>query len=115
MMCASGHGYGLDCKMFHHPMPNIDTEVIIAQQLEGRDIEKMKGLCGKLKCSLAYEQDWYLEEAKKFPQRGRIFDYLKEKVKCIGVNLVTEEIKLRKEESGQIFKVNLEERRSGRQ
>jgi cell fate regulator YaaT (PSP1 superfamily) len=34
MYCASGHGYGLDCKMFHHPMPNIDTDVLVAQQLE---------------------------------------------------------------------------------
>jgi cell fate regulator YaaT (PSP1 superfamily) len=98
MVCSSGHGTGLDCKTFHHPLPNIETEHIIAQQLEGRDIEKLKGLCGKLKCSLAYEQDRYVSASRKFPQRGRIFDYLKEKVKCIGVNLVTEEIKLRKEE-----------------
>lgn len=69
MMCASGHGYGLDCKMFHYPLPNIDTESLIVQQLEGRDIEKMKGLCGKLKCSLVYEEDRYRDESKKYPSR----------------------------------------------
>ncbi len=115
MMCASGHGYGLDCKIFHHPMPNIDTEVIIAQQLEWRDIEKLKGLCGKLKCSLAYEQERYLEASKKFPTKGHNYSFQWDKVKCIWVNLVLEEIKLRKEESGEIFKVNIEERRSNRQ
>jgi cell fate regulator YaaT (PSP1 superfamily) len=115
LICASGHGSWLDCKMFHYPLPNVDTDMIAAQWLEWRDIEKLKGICGKLKCSLAYENDRYVKESRNYPKKGRSYDYLGEKVKVIGVNMVMEDIKVRTEEDGNIFTISLSERNSHRQ
>jgi cell fate regulator YaaT (PSP1 superfamily) len=50
-------------------LPSVEIENIIVQNLEGRDIEKLKGRCGKLKCSLVYELELYIEEGKRFPHK----------------------------------------------
>jgi len=47
----------------------VEIENIIIQNLEGRDIEKLKGRCGKLKCCLVHELELYTEESKKFPHK----------------------------------------------
>ncbi len=62
------NGINLCCKS-SRPLPSIEIENIIIQNLEGRDIEKLKGRCGKLKCSLIYELELYAEESKKFPPK----------------------------------------------
>lgn len=51
------------------PLPSVEMENLVIQNLEGRDIEKLKGRCGKLKCSLIYELETYIEESKKFPPK----------------------------------------------
>ncbi|MFA7298264.1 MAG: regulatory iron-sulfur-containing complex subunit RicT [Candidatus Absconditabacterales bacterium] len=51
-------------------LPSVEMENLVIQNLEGRDIEKLKGRCGKLKCSLIYELETYIEESKKFPPKG---------------------------------------------
>ena len=109
MYCASGHGTGLDCKMFRHPMPTVESETIMMQQLEGRDIEKLKGLCGKLKCSLNYEKEIYQEENRKYPKKGSSVLYKKEPYICIGFNILTQDIKLKHAEEYQVIKVTLDE------
>lgn len=109
MFCASGHGFGLDCKMYRHPMPNVETDAIMVQQLEGRDVEKLKWLCGKLKCSLNYEKEVYTEEAQKYPAKWSYVTYEQKKMICIGYNILTTEIKLKNEEPFQIIKVTLNE------
>ena len=50
-------------------LPSIEMENLILQNLEWRDIERLKGRCGKLKCSLMYELDVYREESKKYPAK----------------------------------------------
>jgi cell fate regulator YaaT (PSP1 superfamily) len=109
MYCASGHGTGLDCKTFKHPMPNVESDAIMLQQLEWRDIEKLKWLCGKLKCSLNYEKDYYEQETKKYPSRWTYFTIQGDKVKCLWFNVMTEEIKIRNENTEQISKISLNE------
>ncbi|MEI7478503.1 MAG: hypothetical protein WCJ81_08815 [bacterium] len=42
---------------------------IALQSLEGRDIEKLKGRCGKLKCSIVFERELYLAETATFPKK----------------------------------------------
>ena len=67
--CIRGcNGINLCCKSTR-PLPSVEIENIIIQNLEGRDIEKLKGRCGKLKCSLVYELEMYTEEGKKFPPK----------------------------------------------
>lgn len=50
-------------------LPNIEIENIIMQNLEWRDIERLKWKCWKLKCCLLYELDMYINESKKFPRK----------------------------------------------
>ena len=50
-------------------LPSVEIENLVIQNLEGRDIEKLKWRCGKLKCSLIYELETYIEESKKFPPK----------------------------------------------
>ena len=43
---------------------------IVLQNLDGRDIERLKSRNGKFKPSLGYEIDLYKEESVKYPPRG---------------------------------------------
>lgn len=81
---AKQYAIGADCGMEiacqgYGPLPSVEVESIAMQGLEGRDIERLKGRCGKLKCSLLYELEIYLKEGEEFPQRGS-------KVQCPGTN-----------------------------
>ncbi|MCX6824685.1 MAG: regulatory iron-sulfur-containing complex subunit RicT [candidate division SR1 bacterium] len=68
--CLVGcNGINLCCKS-SRPLPSVEIENIVLQNLEGRDIERLKGRCGKLKCSLIYELETYVQESKKFPAKG---------------------------------------------
>jgi cell fate regulator YaaT (PSP1 superfamily) len=59
------------------PLPSIEMENLILQNLEWRDIERLKWRCGKLKCSLIYELDIYKKESWKYPRKGSEVKMLK--------------------------------------
>jgi len=71
MMCSSGQC--LCCKACTM-LPNIEIESVVMQNLEWRDIERLKWKCWKLKCCLLYELDLYVSESKKFPRKGSKVD-----------------------------------------
>ena len=71
MMCSSGQC--LCCKTCTM-LPNIEIESVVMQNLEWRDIERLKWKCWKLKCCLLYELDLYVSESKKFPRKGSKID-----------------------------------------
>ena len=62
------NGISLCCKS-SRVLPSVEIENIVLQNLEGRDIEKLKWRCGKLKCCLIYELETYIDESKKFPPK----------------------------------------------
>lgn len=68
--CIAGCNWINLCCKSTRPLPSVEIENIILQNLEGRDIEKLKWRCGKLKCCLIYELELYVEEGKKFPPKG---------------------------------------------
>jgi cell fate regulator YaaT (PSP1 superfamily) len=85
-------------------LPSVEIENIVLQNLEWRDIEKLKGRCGKLKCCLIYELELYTEESKKFPPKWSYVD-----TKGTGVcgtvfsfNIMNNEVSIRTEDSGTI-------------
>lgn len=88
------------------PLPTIEMDTIALQWLEGRDVEKLKGRCGKLKCSLVFEQYLYEQEAKKFPRKWEIIYYGEKSGKCIGTNIMTQEVTVRSEE-WDVFRASL--------
>ncbi len=63
------NGKNLCCKS-NRPLPSVNVEALVIQHLEWRDIERLKGRCGKLKCSLLYEVALYLDENKQYPAKG---------------------------------------------
>ena len=71
MMCSSGQP--LCCKSCTM-LPNIEIESVVMQNLEWRDIERLKWKCWKLKCCLLYELDLYVNESKKFPRKWSKID-----------------------------------------
>jgi cell fate regulator YaaT (PSP1 superfamily) len=88
------------------PLPTIEMDTIALQWLEGRDIEKLKGRCWKLKCSLVFEQYLYEQESKKFPTKWEIVVYGDKSGKCINCNIMTEEVTIRTDDGG-IFRASL--------
>ena len=71
MMCSSGQC--LCCKSCTM-LPNIEIESVVMQNLEWRDIERLKWKCWKLKCCLLFELDLYVNESKKFPRKWSKID-----------------------------------------
>lgn len=67
--CIVGCNWIQLCCKSTRQLPSIEIENIVLQNLEGRDIEKLKWRCGKLKCCLMYELEQYAEESKKFPSK----------------------------------------------
>ncbi len=80
----------LCCKR-HMIFQNIEIENIITQNIEGRDIERVKGKCWKLKCCLLYEMNVYIEEGKKYPQKWSKIE-LKGNLACKAQNCENKEV-----------------------
>lgn len=58
------------CKRFLKDLGNITSEFAENQQVAHRGSDRLSGICGRLQCCLAYEQNGYLELAKKLPAIG---------------------------------------------
>jgi cell fate regulator YaaT (PSP1 superfamily) len=82
------------------PLPSIEMEKIILQNLEWRDIERLKWRCGKLKCSLIYEIDIYQKESKKYPPKWSEVKYLKWNIDWIATsyNIMTWDVTIKTKE-----------------
>lgn len=111
--CAKDYAIGSDCGMqqaclSYWLMPSVEVECVSLQGLDWRDLERLKGRCGKLKCSLMYELEIYQKECKNFPQKGS-------KIECPSANqngivsnfnIMTREVVLKTPE-GMILRVPL--------
>ena len=67
-------GYGscgcpLCCTTFLKRFDNITTQYV-RDQLIPMNPSRLTGICGRLKCCLAFERDYYIEELSKFPRVG---------------------------------------------
>ena len=63
-------GQTLCCKSFLKKIVSISTNLLSSQQLFSRGSERMTGVCGRLKCCLAFEEKVYKELSKNFPAIG---------------------------------------------
>lgn len=63
-------GQILCCKRFLKRLESINTGFARDQQIAHRGLDKLSGMCGRLKCCLAYEEDHYQELIAKLPQIG---------------------------------------------
>lgn len=63
-------GQVLCCKRFLKRLESINTGFARDQQIAHRGLDKLSGMCGRLKCCLAYEEKHYQELILKLPQIG---------------------------------------------
>jgi len=91
--------------IFRHPLEMVESDTVHLQQLDWRDPERLKDRSGKYNHTLAFEKEFYENESKRYPKRWWIVQYKWEKVKCVGNNYLTQEIKLRgKSETSDSFR-----------
>ena len=67
--CIAGCNWISLCCKSTRPLPSVEIENIVLQNLEWRDIEKLKWRCWKLKCCLIYELELYMDESKQYPSK----------------------------------------------
>lgn len=82
-------GRGLCCARGRSPMPNVDWENIVLQNLEARWVENLKWHCWKLKCSLNFEKEIYEQEIENYPLKWSKFEYEWVKYICLSNNILT--------------------------
>jgi cell fate regulator YaaT (PSP1 superfamily) len=63
-------GKGLCCREHLRTLGNVTSELAEEQQIAHRGSERLSGICGRLKCCLAYEKELYEELIKKLPPVG---------------------------------------------
>jgi cell fate regulator YaaT (PSP1 superfamily) len=63
-------GRSLCCLSFLTKLGNVTTELIFDQQVAHRGIDRLSGICGRLKCCLLYEEENYKELTKNLPPVG---------------------------------------------
>jgi len=63
-------GYRLCCGSYLKKLGNVSSDLAEGQQVAHRGAERLSGICGRLKCCLAYEAELYDELAKKLPPVG---------------------------------------------
>ncbi|MCX6823978.1 MAG: regulatory iron-sulfur-containing complex subunit RicT [candidate division SR1 bacterium] len=88
-------------------LPSVEMENLVIQNLEGRDIEKLKGRCGKLKCSLIYELETYVEESKKFPPKGSYVENVGSEVcgTVFSFNIMNGDVTVKTKDGGMIVRI----------
>lgn len=110
---AKHYVVGSDCGMLTacqslNPLPSVEVECIGLQGVDGRDMERLKGRCWKLKCSLMYELEIYQEEVKNFPTKWATIKcpWSNENWIVSSYNIMTREVILKTPE-GAILRVPL--------
>lgn len=58
------------CSTWLNDLGNVNAELVPIQQLEHRGSDRLSGLCGRLKCCLAYESEGYRMCSSRMPEVG---------------------------------------------
>lgn len=92
------------CENSTRDLPEVSMDDIVLQNLDGRDIERLKSRNGKFKPSLWYEVELYREESKKYPQRGTVVTDATKNITwtVLSYNIMNGDVKI-KTKDGDIF------------
>lgn len=60
------------CSTWLKDLNNVNSDLVHMQDLDYRGTERLSGLCGRLKCCLAYESEGYRMCSAKMPEVGTI-------------------------------------------
>jgi cell fate regulator YaaT (PSP1 superfamily) len=90
-------GRELCCVNFPGSIPSITTDMARSQQISHRGTERISGLCGRLKCCLAYEAQQYKSLLEGMPELYSILDTAEGKGTVIEINVINQEVKVKLE------------------
>ncbi|MFZ2576099.1 MAG: stage 0 sporulation family protein [Lactococcus hircilactis] len=91
-------GRPLCCSEFIYDFPNVSIKMAKNQALSLKQ-SKLNGMCGRLMCCLTYEDDFYKEAQKNFPDFGETITTQDGKGRVIRMNILKNQIKVRFEET----------------
>src|SRR3989339_646378 len=92
-------GLRLSCASFLTTFEQISTQMARIQHLTINQT-KLSGLCGRLKCCLKYELDFYEEANKAMPEPGTLIQTAKGEAVVADVNVMRNTLKIRYKETG---------------
>ncbi len=106
-------GLPLCCKTFLKKLKPVNLEMAQLQQMAHRGNEKITGVCGRLKCCLAYEQKDYEEMSKDFPPLESWVKFKNKKGKVINWHILrrTVDVKFlpeKRESRGTILELDID-------
>jgi cell fate regulator YaaT (PSP1 superfamily) len=87
-------GRSLCCKKFLNDLTSITSEMAEAQQVVHRGSERISGMCGRLMCCLAFEQEGYEELAKNMPPLGAKVNVDGKRGVVVGHNILKQSVKV---------------------
>ena len=99
-------GLPLCCSSFLGEFDGVSINMA-KNQLLAINIDKISGACGRLLCCLKYEDDTYTDIKKKFPKIGTKIKYNGKIVKVIGLNVISDLVKI--DDEGNISFIDLKE------
>jgi Uncharacterized homolog of PSP1 len=99
-------GLPLCCSSFLGEFDGVSINMA-KNQLLAINIDKISGACGRLLCCLKYEDDTYTDIKKKFPKIGSKIKYNGKIVKVIGLNVISDLVKI--DDEGNISFIDLKE------
>ena len=87
-------GRPLCCSEFMGEFPNVSIKMAKNQALSLNQ-NKLNGLCGRLMCCLTYEDDFYRQARKNFPDFGDTIKTADGEARVIGLNILGNTVKVR--------------------
>lgn len=100
-------GRVLCCQSFLRELKSISSEFAELQQVEQRGSEKLTGVCGRLRCCLAFEIEHYRELAEKLPGIGDIIKTERGAGKVVRRHLLKQSVEVEIEQ-GTIIEVPMQ-------
>ncbi|MCL2858256.1 MAG: Signal peptidase, partial [Streptococcaceae bacterium] len=91
-------GRPLCCSTFLYEFPTVSIKMAKNQNLSFKQ-NKLNGLCGRLMCCLSYEDEFYRQAQKDFPDYGTMVETSLGIGKVIGMNILSLTVKIKLEDS----------------
>lgn len=88
-------GLGLCCRSHLKKLGNVSSEFAERQQVVHRGAERLSGICGRLKCCLAYEAGVYEELAQKLPPVGTRVKTKHGRGEVVGWNILRQSVNVK--------------------
>ena len=85
-------GRTLCCQVFLKELGNVSTDFVFDQQLSQRGPERLTGICGRLKCCLAYEEANYKELSRNLPPLGTVIKTEKGEARIIDRHILAQTV-----------------------